>query len=420
MIRNTAKLARAAAVLTLLAVTPGALARTEARSVEQRYQAALAAIEAQDIDAALAELESLITALPDHAGAWLELAILMCTTGAGERAEALFRHIEQRFAPPPAIREVIAHYRDSGCSTASAPRLHGQLSVVAGWDSNASLGTGSDRVRLGSAGNLIELQVAPALQARASALGGIEAEASTRLGPRDTEVFVQVAGRHFPAARDFDTHSWALAVAQPLRWRSASLQSQISAGAVQLHMDNRRFQNSTYLSWVEPLRTGDRPNDTDQSDWTLELNAVLNRFDINRNFDSNVVELRLRHSGAAGTARYTVEAGRVQDFAAAARPGGDRSGWTLQLRVDYPLGPRERLEFDLHAQRLGSAEIYAPGIVPVRRESNIGQLRLAYVRALPARQQWRLQLRQLTNRDNIALFEYKSTALESVWSRAWP
>ena len=53
---------------------------------------------------------------PEHAGAWLDLAILQCKLGYAQEAERLFAEIEARFQPPPGIREIIARLRAQGCA----------------------------------------------------------------------------------------------------------------------------------------------------------------------------------------------------------------------------------------------------------------------------------------------------------------
>src|SRR6185437_15823876 len=53
-------------------------------------------------------LTRLIEHEPQHAGAWLDLAIIQCELGRAAEAERLFTIIEARFSPPPGIEEVIA------------------------------------------------------------------------------------------------------------------------------------------------------------------------------------------------------------------------------------------------------------------------------------------------------------------------
>ena len=380
---------------------------------DTRYQEALSALNNHDPEAAVARLEALIADLPDHAGAWLDLAILMCQSGANGRAEDLFRHIEERFSPPPAIREVIARYRASGCLPPAARSFRGQLSLSLGRDTNATLGVPFGEVLLGPAGNTFEVQVASNQRSKDSIVAGLEGEVSAPVGHYGTELFGYLSGRRFPSAQAFDTSTWAGAATQPVRWRD-SPPAMLSAGLVHSRMDGKSFQNSAYVSWIEPLRA-----QGDDVEWALDLSAVRNRFEVNRAFDSHVVEARLQHAGKLGEGRYTLGVGRIVDTAEADRPGGNRSGWSAQLNLNYPVAQRGRLEFYLREQHLGGSEEYAPGIIPVRRVSTMRQTKITFAYPITAQEEWRLQARRLENHDNIPLFEYTSNALEGVWSYSW-
>jgi hypothetical protein len=381
--------------------------------VDTRYQEALSALNNHDPDVAMARLESLIANLPEHAGAWLDLAILVCQSGASGRAEDLFRHIEERFAPPPAIREVIARYRASGCLPPPPRPLRGQLSLSLGRDTNATLGVPFGEVILGPAGNTFDVQVAASQRAKDSIVAGLEGEVSAPIGHYGTELFGYLSGRRFPSAQAFDTSTWAGAVTQPMRWRDGP-PAMLSAGLVHSRMDGKSFQNSAYVNWIEPLRAQGA-----DVEWALDLSVVRNRFEVNRAFDSHVVEVRLQHAGKLGNGRYTLGVGRMVDAAEAERPGGDRDGWSVQLNLSYPLARRGRLELYLREQHLGGSEEYAPGIIPVRRVSTLRQTKIAFAYTVTQREELRLQARRLENHDNIPLFEYTSNALEGVWSYSW-
>ncbi|WP_374485355.1 tetratricopeptide repeat protein [Zoogloea sp.] len=397
----------------LLSCAAGAASTSPANSDERRYRDALSALENQDPDSAMTQLESLITDLPDHAGAWLDLAILVCQSGAQNRAEELFRHIEERFSPPPAIREVITRYRNTGCPKPHPNKLRGQLSVSLGRDTNATLGVPYGQVLLGPTGNTFEVQVAANQRSKDSIVAGLEGELSIPVGPYGTTLFGYLSGRRFPSAASFDTSTWAAAVTQPVPWRTGQA-SLLSAGLVHSRMDGKSFQNSAYLNWIEPLSMRG-----DDMEWALDLSGVQNRYEVNRAFDSRVLEIRLQHSGKLGAGRYVLGAGRVQDNAEANRPGGDREGWSMQLNLAYPMAHGSRLEVFMREQRLKGSEEYAPGIISTHRASVTRQSRITYAHPVSSQEEWRVQARRLENHDNIPLFEYTSNALEGVWSYSW-
>ncbi len=90
----------------------------------------------KDADDALSRM---IEQEPQHAGAWLDLAIIQCELGHAAEAERLFKIIETRFAPPPGIEAVIAAHRLNGCKGWQA---HNKVSVLLGrgFDTNVNQG----------------------------------------------------------------------------------------------------------------------------------------------------------------------------------------------------------------------------------------------------------------------------------------
>ena len=99
---------QAICALVMLAVTGGAARAQTADLVQDLYRDALRSIAEGRRDDATDALERVIAQEPLHAGAWLDLALVRCDLGNMAEAERLFQAIEQRFAPPPEIRELIA------------------------------------------------------------------------------------------------------------------------------------------------------------------------------------------------------------------------------------------------------------------------------------------------------------------------
>ena len=108
---------RAACALSFLLLAGAACASDTAAPADQDlYLQALQSIaEGRRADAA-AELRRLIEHAPEHAGAWLELALIQCSLGNSDEAERLFAVIETRFKPSSGILQLIAETREDGCS----------------------------------------------------------------------------------------------------------------------------------------------------------------------------------------------------------------------------------------------------------------------------------------------------------------
>ena len=124
-------------LLGLLMLLPfPAWADTDAPAANPYLEAMQPLIEGRFEEASEA-LHRLVAQEPEHAGAWLDLAILQCRLGNAEEAEILFQAIEVRFDPPPGIREIIALQRAKGCQ-APAPRWEGRLRLSRGSDDNVN------------------------------------------------------------------------------------------------------------------------------------------------------------------------------------------------------------------------------------------------------------------------------------------
>ena len=87
-------------------------------------------------------LAVLAAAEPSHAGAWLDLAMLYCAVGNSASAAHLFTEIERRFAPPPAILEVMERQREGGCE-GGRPKSDFTLRLGRGFESNVNQGASS-------------------------------------------------------------------------------------------------------------------------------------------------------------------------------------------------------------------------------------------------------------------------------------
>ena len=82
---------------------------------ETLYQEALQSLAEGRKSDASAQMARLIDMVPQHAGAWLDLALIQCSLGQGDEAERLFASVETRFNPRREILELIAEARDTGC-----------------------------------------------------------------------------------------------------------------------------------------------------------------------------------------------------------------------------------------------------------------------------------------------------------------
>ncbi|MDY0012901.1 MAG: tetratricopeptide repeat protein [Rhodocyclaceae bacterium] len=376
------------------------------------YQAALEALAAGHNEQAAAQLEMLVLETPDHAGAWLDLAILFCQSSAQDRAQALFAHIEERFAPPPAIREIIARYRASGCQVHQPlPRL--RLSLGGGYDSNARLGSALKEISLGGADNPFEVTLARSQRAKASPLASFQGEVSYPLGVA-TEIFGHFQRWDYGMTPDVNTSVWSVGLVHS-QVISEDLRLELSGALTQATLGGDAFHRNAALRANLPLLAprGDMPG------FGLEGSYINYQFKLNPIFDSQVWTAQGHLPALFGPGLQDLSIGFISDIAEGARPGGDRYGWMLQWQAQWPTPSGQRWEIMMREQTLRSTAIYSPGLIDRRRTSVSRQAGAAWTIPSGEDQELRLQVRYLLGRDSIPLFRYESVATDLTWTWTW-
>ena len=112
---------------------------------DRDYRLALAALQAGEPAQALNALERVVLVRPDHAGAWLDLALVYLELGDPTSARAMLDHVETRFKVPEPLARRLKVLRDRLETTpvaALAPpsRWQGQWHMQLGHTSNANGG----------------------------------------------------------------------------------------------------------------------------------------------------------------------------------------------------------------------------------------------------------------------------------------
>lgn len=376
------------------------------------YRAAMESIQTGDKEQAIAQLEVLVLEAPNHAGAWLDLAILFCEAGAEDRALALFSYVETRFHPNPGVQEIIANLRSKGCAPARAwPRLRSQLSL--GFDSNARLGSAHNEISLGPPDNPIDVILARNQRAQSSGFGGLSIQIAAQPWA-STEIFAHFDRRDFTNTPDVNSSVWALGFVQEAP--SGFGKQILFSGAIgQMSLGGEPFYRSATLMAQLPLASPDG--------WipglTVDGTITAYRFELNPLFDSRVWSIQGHLQSTFGPGQQTFSLGVLNDMAEAGRPGGDRRGWLMQWEMGWPTPSNNRWEFLGRQQRLIGTSAYSPGLIDQRRDSTTRVAIVGYTMPVSQNHEVRLQTRYQHNRDSISLFRFESLAAEISWSCSW-
>lgn len=345
---------------------------------------------------------------PEHAGAWLDLALLQCDRGRGREAEQLFDEIVARFQPPPVILEIIAQRRALGCHGKPRPS---QLSFTLrrGYDDNANQGASTPYFSIGSGSTLTELQLLPEYLPMRDQFTQASVDYARKLNAHGTTGFVQAQARINDKLSHYNTGLLAVEVTHPWqtgnwRMRGAGTLAALSLGGALYQTQGRvQLQATPPLSLPKGLRF----------DLSAEVASVA--YPTQSSFDATTWEMRgLLNYGTRQT-RVQATAGYSFDQASAARPGGDRWGWSAGIQGSTRITDTVIGELGWSHQTWRSESAYSPGLIDQTRSQATGSLRAGLTIPVAARQAVHIDLRQVWNRENVPVFEYDNLQFMLSW-----
>ncbi len=402
--RGRLRSAALAAVL-LLSLNAGA---TTASEEQDLYLNAMRLMNEGRHAAAREALEQLIMVEPQHAGAWLDLAITQCALGQTLAAERLFREIEVRFAPSAGILEVINAHRRQGCRPWEA-KSHRALAIVRGHDSNVNQGASNPVFATGSGPDRIEHLLTDDYLPQGDSYTQASLDYSRELNPAGGIALAQLRTRHHDSLTGQDTNALLLGLDQPLKLGRLNARGLATASAVSLGgvLYQRQAQLQVRVTPKLPL----------PDNYELVLATSLSHASYLRrvHFDANTGEASALLNYEGTRMRLQAALGALYDRGEAGRPGGNRHGWyhsaLWQRRLgEHTIGEMGWTRQDWHGQLL-----YAPGLIDTVRAQSTRQLRTALTRELGRQQSVQLEYRYVQNRENISLFQYNSQVLQLSW-----
>jgi hypothetical protein len=396
-----------AATALLLAISMASHGQTKMAQQDLYLDALQSISEGRQTDAS----ESLVRMIenePQHAGAWLDLAIIQCELGRAEEAERLFSTIESRFSPPPIILEVIARQRAKGCK-GWQPQTRTALTVGRGHDSNVNQGASNPNFTIGSGEVRVELQLLPEHLPQKDNYSLISAEFMRDLTQNGTLGFMQVRAVHNDSLTRFNTSSLVTGVQHP--WRMGNWSAR-GTGLLALHgLGGKLYQvqSQAQVSVVPPLKL---PSELQFS--TIGGVSHL-KYPTLDNFDADTWELRTLLMYRADKAQGYASLGYLYDSANGARPGGDRAGWLASFYARTRLAENLIGEAAWTRQTWLSKSVYSPGLIDEVRHQKTQVLRGALIFPIADRQSIQVELRAVRNNENISVFQYNSRQLQVSW-----
>lgn len=112
------------------------------------YSLGITALELAQYGLAQAALERVILISPNHAGAWLDLAITHFKLGELENAQQIIRHLQDNFDPPAALKQQLAQVSRQLSIANFSRDWQGVFSASQGYVSNPNSGLSNSRFSL--------------------------------------------------------------------------------------------------------------------------------------------------------------------------------------------------------------------------------------------------------------------------------
>lgn len=388
-------------------------AATDPANPPDRYQEALRLIEQGNTLGAIHQIQDLLKASPNHAGAWLDLALLYCEQGDAARARRIFDHVEQQFQPPPAILELITHYRNSGCAPAAVPKGRFTFTVSGGHADNVNRGLVNTTIDLVLPVGQVPVRLGEAFMPRASAMAAVSANYIREIESlRGVSWFGGVTEKRFPSVQELNQRSLIAGFSQQRLF--GGWQQELDVVATHLSLDERSHQQGLLARgalWLPVAKPG-------QPRFGMELSLSRWRYPHEPAYDNKIIEAGLNMRWAP-TDRLGLRAtaGTVADLASNARPGLDRRGHYLNLGGQWLMSETWRLDAGLRLRRLQDEAGYSVLFGDRRHRSMQRQMHvgLQMEKNPLTGGVWRLEWEGLQSRDNIPLFPYNSRTVTLSW-----
>jgi hypothetical protein len=340
------------------------------------------------------------------AGEIMDLAVEACRRGERRQAIAMFDAIRAQLDPPPAILQLILDLEATGCDKppiASGATMRVQVS--SGWDSNVSQGISARTLVLGSGENAIELELDPSYRPRSSAFVQVSADYSFVLPRYGVNVQVALGQRNNLHASQFDLRTFSGAVAKEFNFASGLLRSQLEASQVWLGERSYQHSESFSLQWLRQVPTGA---------WLATFNSTAVQYLTQPLQNATVYELGvMREWRVDPTKSVNLGLSVQRDDARGTRPGGDRTGFQVQAGA-VVLAGSWRLQPQASYTSWDSADVFAPGLLDVRRRNRLRQGSISAERPLGPNMSLALEWRGRWARDTISLYKYQAQMVSAT------
>jgi Tetratricopeptide repeat len=391
----------------VLLFTSGA---TFAASDESEMEAVTRAIIGGDLSTALKMLRRMEQTAPENAGGLLDVAMLYCEAGQSDDAERVFQLLETKYAPPPAIQQLIDYTRQLGCARPPPRRWSVNYGISTGYTDNVNAGPSQSTIRLPDAAPVRELTLLPSYLARSDTFIGLDAAGEVELGGDKAVTLIGgLRARQYMSESQF-SYQQLLAGVSARQLIGQQMWDGLLAGSA-LMLGGHLYEtalNAQAGFWGEATERQGRP-----VRFGVDVLASVLQYPQNPSYDAMLLELRgksqwrLRDDTSALGA-----AGLVADLSRRDRIGGDRAGLMFSIRTETRLNDARQLNLHLQQYMLNDATIYNETLFgDLKRSPTSGFFSVRVQQKLNLRDSVYIQITRNWRDDTIPLFMMSSTVL---------
>lgn len=218
--------------------------------IEILYRQALAALDRGEFGQARSQLEQLVALRPDHAGAWIDLALACRYSGDTEAAIEHLAYVQQRFPLSPELEQRIGLWQAQWLAPPSQPgkrRWQSEIQFAAGQDSNANSGLALSQITLSLPGNSVTLPLDPSYRARADTFTQLDYTGRGPAASGQLTPFVLLRHRQYTHESDHDQTDLQVGATYPFAPGPAGRHWQAIAIARHYRLGGHALSNSQRL-----------------------------------------------------------------------------------------------------------------------------------------------------------------------------
>jgi hypothetical protein len=279
------------------------------------------------------------------------------------------------------------------------------MQLGTGWDSNVSQGISARNLVIGSGENLLDLQLDESYRPRSSAFVQGSVDWGILLEKSGINLQAGLAHRKNLSASEFDVSALSGAISKEFTLTGSALRTQLELSEVWLGSRHYQRSQAAGVQWLVPQRRGA---------WLASLNASAVQYLTQPAQNAMQLEAGILREQRLNAAQSVYAGLSLQwDNATRSRPGGDRNGYQVQIGA---VVAHEQWRFKPQATYTSwrSKDLFAPGLLDVRRHNELLQLMLQAEHAITPKTSLILEWRGRWARDPIPLYRYQAQSLSAA------